>query len=68
MPTKREMIEAAKTEYRREGEIEIDDKAKISRAPGNPDRGAYVEAWVWITDEEAERVASGKGVKTCLNG
>lgn len=38
-------IEAARCEYQREGAIEIDDHAKISR--GNDD-GAYVAAWVWV--------------------
>jgi hypothetical protein len=59
MPTKREMVAAAQEKYARdEGEIEVDDKAKISRAPGNPDGGAYVSAWVWVTDEDAEILAN----------
>ena len=54
MPTNKAMIQAAKKIWHREGEIEIDDKAKVSRAKGNPDSGAYVQAWVWVSDEEAE--------------
>jgi hypothetical protein len=40
-----------------EGEIEIDDDAKVSESDGN---GAYVQAWVWVEfettplDKEAE--------------
>ena len=44
---------AAKKLYHREGEVEIDENAKLSKALGNPDRGCYVEAWVWVSDEEA---------------
>lgn len=52
-PTKKQMIAAARNEYQKEGEIEVDNNAKISRATGNPDNGAFVQAWVWISDEEA---------------
>ena len=31
------------------GEIEVDRNAHISRGD---DRGAYVEAWVWVPDDE----------------
>lgn len=48
----KEARKLAKVRYHREGEIEIDDNAKVSRAEGNPDRGAYVEAWVWIPDQK----------------
>lgn len=41
--------EGAKREYEREGEIEIDDDAKVSMGD---DDGAYVEAWVWVNFEE----------------
>ncbi len=40
---------AARAEYHREGEVEIDDNAVISRGD---DAGAYVQAWVWVSDEE----------------
>ena len=56
------MIAAAKKQYHKEGEIEIDAKAKVSRAPGNSDNGAYVQAWVWVADEDAEILASEEGV------
>ena len=32
------------------GELEIDDTAIISKGE---DEGAYVQAWIWVTDEEA---------------
>lgn len=46
--TKR-IIDRAKKMYHKEGEIEIDDNAKISE--GDTD-GCYVEAWVWLPKEE----------------
>ena len=49
------MIAAARSQYQSEGEIEIDENAKLSRAEGNPDNGAFVQAWVWVSDEEASQ-------------
>jgi hypothetical protein len=54
-PNKKKMIEAARRIFQEEGTIEIDDEATISRAEKNPEQGAYVQAWVWVTDEEARR-------------
>ena len=48
------MIAAARSLYQSEGEIEIDDNAKVSKAEGNPDNGAFVQGWVWVSDEEAK--------------
>jgi hypothetical protein len=31
-----------------DGEIEIDDNAKISEGEEPSDNGAYVQAWVWV--------------------
>ena len=42
--------EAADNEYGHDGECEIDDGAPVSR--GN-DPGAYVQAWVWVSNQEA---------------
>ena len=39
----------AKEMYQQEGEIEVDNDALISRGD---DEGAYVEAWVWVPDDE----------------
>lgn len=36
----------AKHLHHAEGELEIDDNAKVSCA--DPKRGAYVQAWVWV--------------------
>jgi hypothetical protein len=41
--------ERAKELYGVEGEIEVDSNAQISRGD---DAGAYVEAWVWVPDDE----------------
>jgi hypothetical protein len=43
------IIAAAKAEYEREGEIEIDDDAAISSGDTN---GVYVEAWVFVRTPE----------------
>lgn len=51
--TDKECREMAKIKYEKEGEIEIDDKAPVSRAKGNPDKGAYVQAWVWVYDDDS---------------
>jgi hypothetical protein len=44
-------IKAARAQYHKDGEIEIDDGALVSRGD---DPGAYVQAWVWVSDEELE--------------
>jgi hypothetical protein len=43
-------IKAAHENHYREGELEFDDSAVVSESD---DEGAYVMAWVWVTDEEA---------------
>jgi hypothetical protein len=53
VPTDRQMIEAAQRLYNDEGTTEVDDNAVVSRDPKNPDSGAYVQAWVWVHDEDA---------------
>jgi len=49
--------EAAKKRYQRDGEIEIDDNAEVSFGD---DPGAYVQAWVWVPDEDANRSAAAR--------
>ena len=44
-----EYIEQARQNYGRDGEIEIDDEPVISHGE---DHGAYVAAWVWVSDED----------------
>jgi hypothetical protein len=41
-------------QYYDEGFFEIDEDAPISQPDGNPDRGAYVQAWIWIPDPDPE--------------
>lgn len=40
----------AKKRHGRDGEVEIDDNAIISHGD---DPGAYVQAWVWVPDSDA---------------
>ncbi len=51
-PTDEQYRAAAKAAHHDEGTLEIDDNAPVSRADGNPDKGAYVQAWVWVSDED----------------
>jgi len=44
-------ITRAKRQWHKDGEVEIDDTAAVTELePGN---GAYVQAWVWVSDPEA---------------
>lgn len=45
--TDEEYVTAARAQYQKDGEIEVDDGAKVSRGD---DPGAYVQAWVWVYD------------------
>lgn len=53
--TDQEFREKAREQYARDGEIEIDDGAEVSRE-NDIERagGAYVGAWVWVAIEEEE--------------
>ena len=42
----------AKERYQREGEIEVDDNARVSFGDDN---GAYVQAWVWVPTNEQQQ-------------
>jgi DNA repair photolyase len=48
--TRIKFVEAAKEKFVRGGHIEIDDPTVVSFSA---DFGAYVQAWVWVSDEEA---------------
>jgi hypothetical protein len=50
---RRRYAAAAKRRYHKEGEVEVDDNAKLSIADP-PDGGAYVQAWVWVPEEEVK--------------
>ncbi|MFK3741010.1 hypothetical protein [Massilia sp. TN1-12] len=41
-------IAAARTKREEEGEIEFDDNPKVAHGDG----GAYVQAWVWVNNNE----------------
>ena len=42
-------VAAADTIHGRDGEVEVDDNAKVSMGS---DPGAYVQAWVWVYDTD----------------
>lgn len=52
--TKAAYIAAARNTWHRDGEIEIDDNAQVSR---DSEPGAYVQAWVRVYDHDLERDA-----------
>jgi len=41
--------EAARKQYGKDGQLEIDGDAEVSRGD---DPGAYVQAWVWVENDE----------------
>ena len=49
--TDKEIRELACEKWHRDGEIEIDLDAKVSRGD---DPGAYVQAWVWVYFPDSE--------------
>ncbi len=52
----------AKELYHRDGEIEVDDNARVSLGD---DRGAYVEAWVWVPKGENKKARNFDPVNPC---
>lgn len=42
-------IQRARAEHQSDGEVEIDEGAVVSHGD---DPGAYVQAWVWVYDED----------------
>jgi hypothetical protein len=48
------LVDRARDLHQDEGTIEIDDGALVSRAARNPNKGAYVQAWVWVPDADCE--------------
>lgn len=64
IPSNKATIAAARRLYHDEGVIEIDEcqideceehEKAVSRAEGNPNKGAYVMAWVWVPDEATKK-------------
>jgi hypothetical protein len=48
-PNENRYIKAARRMHHRDGEIEVDDWPLISPSD---DGGAYVQAWVWVSDDD----------------
>jgi hypothetical protein len=51
-PTEDQFRNAAQRLHHDEGTLEIDDTAPVSSSE-HDQSGAYVQAWIWITSEEA---------------
>jgi hypothetical protein len=49
MKSKQWYIDRARKLYDKEGQLEVDPTARVSFGD---DPGAYVEAWIWIPDNE----------------
>lgn len=49
-PDRQKYVKAAQDKIHKDGEVEIDDDADISKGE---DPGAYVQAWVWVYAEDA---------------
>jgi hypothetical protein len=49
-PNENRYVKAARRMWHRDGEIEIDDWPLISPS----DDGAYVQAWVWVYNDDLE--------------
>jgi hypothetical protein len=53
---------AAKRLHHKEGTIEVDDAAPVSIGD---DDGAYVQAWVWVSNEDRDRKVVCLSPATC---
>jgi hypothetical protein len=64
MPSDKQYSDAAIHFHQEDGTLEIDVGAEVSRSdfddPEDDPHGAYVKAWVWITDYEANEMPKGK--------
>lgn len=45
---RQEIVDMAKEIYHKDGEVEVDDNAKLSESGPGGDNGCYVQAWVWV--------------------
>ena len=50
--TDADFLARARAAYQVDGEVEFDDDAEVSQNDQN--RGAYVQAWVWVEFPEEE--------------
>lgn len=60
--TNAQYIRAAREGYHEDGVIEVDERAKVSKADSNdPDaeKGAYVQAWIWVSDSDVDEGEEG---------
>lgn len=53
MPTKKQYWQAARRLFNDEGTLEIDDFLSGSEQVSESEGGAYVKAWVFVRDEDA---------------
>ena len=54
-PTHEQYRLTAKRLFHEEGKIEIDDRTRISAPGKDGDDGVYVQAWVWVSAEDARK-------------
>jgi hypothetical protein len=52
-PTLEQYRAAARRLYHEEGSVEVDERARVSERAAGGDAGRYVQAWVWVADDEA---------------
>lgn len=55
MPTKKQYWQAARRMFNEEGTLEIDDFVVGDGQISQSTDGAYVKAWVFVYDDEAEK-------------
>ena len=65
MPSNRQYVEAARELHNEDGVLEIDaNLVEVSRSdftdPEDDPHGAYVKAWVWVSDDDANQIPKGK--------
>jgi hypothetical protein len=53
-PTNQQYVKAAQRLYNKDGECEIDEfDSTLNQVSHGEDLGAYVQAWVWVPEDEA---------------
>ena len=51
-PTDKQMMDYARRHIEDAGQLEIANPGLVSRSDENEDAGAYVKAWVWVSDDD----------------
>jgi hypothetical protein len=55
-PSDYQYVQAARRLHDKEGECEVDEyEPKLTQVSRGADLGAYVMAWVWVPEDEAEK-------------